>query len=145
MRILNFFRTEEGPEPKADQKLQGSIDASWEHGSAWIDLSSLADFKKGDRLKLTLGGSAVKILIRFLPQGGKPDRPIGIASGGPFEIPDSRILILTLAEDHQRVEQISVHGNPKPWGISLGETNGPVTLLSVERLATEKLMEPSVG
>ena len=136
-RILDFFKKSPAVQPV--QELQGNAGVSLEHGSAWIDLSSPVDFKEGDKLRLTLMGRATKVLVRFLPQGSNPDQPVGIASGArPFEVPKSGVVVLTLEEDHARTIHISVHGGPRPWGISLGERNGPVTQLSVERLADQK-------
>jgi HEAT repeat protein len=137
-RILDFFKTKKEPAVQHVQELPGRFGVSLEHGSSWLDLPSPIDFKKGNRLKLILEGSARKILIRFLPQGKDPNQPVGIASNRPFEVPaDSSILVLTLEEDHQRTSQISVHGGPIPWGLPLGEGNGPVALLKVERLPDE--------
>lgn len=119
------------------QSLQGNFGASPEWGSAWIDLSLPTDFRKGDSLRLTLDGSAIRMLVRFLPLGVDPNQAVGILAGKPFEIPENKTVTLTLEEDHQRITQISVHGGPNPWGsFTLGAGNGPVTLRKVERLTS---------
>ncbi len=121
------------PNAASAEPLQGSLGASPEWGSGWIDFSAPIDFKKGDKIKLTLGGSAKRVMIRLLPKGSAPDQAIGIIEGKPFDVPESRIVTITLREDHKNVTQISVHGGPNPWGLFRLGGNGPATLLSAGR------------
>lgn len=116
------------------QPVPGVPGSTSQWGSGWIDLSVTTNFKRGDRLRLKLGGTANKVIVRLLPNGASPDSPSGI-EGGPLNVPPNRILDITLTQDHRNVVQISVHGGPSPWGrYSLGAGNGPVEVLSVERL-----------
>jgi len=123
-----------GPDARAQswQRLHGGIGSSSRWGSGWLDLAATTDFKKGDRLRLSIGGSATKVLIRLLSRGESPDDAVGII--GEFSIPPSRNIEVTLKEDRKSVIQISVHGGPNPWGkFPLGGGNGPATLQSAER------------
>lgn len=116
------------------QALIGEIGFSPIWNSGWLDLARPVDFAKGERLKLHIGGTAKKVLIRFLPIGGSPDTDVGVV-GGVITVPKSRIVEITLPQDHRRIIQISVHGGPKPWGkISLGKGSGMVTIKSVQRI-----------
>ena len=114
------------------QKVSGDTGASSRWGSGWIDVPTTTEFKKGEKLRFTLGGSASKVLIRILRSGESPDDPTGIV--GEFDVPTSRNVEVTLKEDLGSVKQISVHGGPNPWGkFPLGGGNGPATLQGVER------------
>lgn len=113
------------------EHLSGAFGHSLVWGAGWIDLSPPATFRKGDTLRLALGGTATRIFVRFLPAGARPDTRVGI-EGGIIEVPDSRILEMELSDDHENVTQISVHGGPDPFGIALGEGNGPATLMAAE-------------
>ena len=113
-------------------KVSGTVGASSQWGSGWIEVPATTAFKKGERLRLELGGTAAKALVRVLASGQSPDDPIGIL--GEFKVPESRILEVTLQEEVKNVRQISVHGGANPWGrFPLGANNGPATLTSVER------------
>ena len=119
------------------EPLQGNVGVSPQWGSGWIALARVTDFKQGDKLRLRIGGSATKIVIRFLAAGIDSNTPSGI-DGDIIEVPQSRNVEIILKEDHKNVEQISVHGGPNPWGLfPLGAQNGPAMLLSAERIATQ--------
>ncbi len=116
------------------ESIPGAIGSSTRWAVGWIDLDKITDFKKGDRLKITVGGTAKKILIRFLPKGADPNDPTGI-DDGPRQVPDSRVLEVTLESDHTGIMQISAHGGQNPFGIySLGEDNGLASLVNIERI-----------
>jgi hypothetical protein len=116
------------------QVIKGKIGSSRPWGSGWLDLPNPVDFATGDRLRLSVGGKATKILVRLLPQGGDPNKAIGVL-GGVIIVPKSRIVEVTLPEDRKQVVQISVHGGPSPWGTNpLGAGNGPATIISAERV-----------
>lgn len=120
--------------PAFSEPLKGRIGSSEQWGSGWIDLDKMADLKQGDKLKLQIGGTADKIVVRFLSKGESPDDPVGI-DGGILKVPENRVVQVILEDDHENVVQISVHGGPKPWKLySLGGGNGPATILSAERL-----------
>lgn len=111
--------------------IDGTPDSNQQWGSAWLDLPEVTNFKKNDRLQLKIDGPAQKVVIRLLPETASPDQAVGII--GSYPIPASRIIEVTLNEDHLNVKQISVHGGAKAWSIRLGESNGPATLVSVKR------------
>ena len=112
--------------------LQGTTGASDEWGSGWIDLEQRMSFSAGDSLKLEIGGTAKRILVRILKEGQSPDSKVGIIADSngyvKFEVSQDRIIKLRLANDFANVKQISVHGGPSPWDISLGAQNGPAEL-----------------
>ena len=116
--------------------LMGMIGSSPRWGSGWLDLASPVDFKRGDRLRLALGGSAKKVVVRLLVKGADPDTPAGVIR--PIkEVPDSGIIEITVPSDFPHVVQVSVHGLANPWKqFSLGSGNGPATLLQVEKIGT---------
>jgi hypothetical protein len=115
------------------ETLAGTIGSSSEWGSGWLLLGPPIDFAKGDHLKLLVGGSATKVIVRLLPKGGSPDSTVGIV-GGPVDVPKSRVVEIVLPNDRPQVIQISVHGGPNPWGkFSIGGGNGPATIESAER------------
>jgi hypothetical protein len=105
------------------------------HGSAWLDLSPALSFYKGDRLRLTLGSAAAKhVRVRLLQDGNNYDSPANVIDE-KFAVPASRVVEVMLKADYPRTIQISVHGNPNPWGkYPLGADNGPATLVAVERV-----------
>jgi hypothetical protein len=115
------------------ESLTGKVGSSSQYGSGWIDLKPVKSFKAGDKLRLKIGGTAKKIVVRLLPRGDDSNDPIGIVETD-LTVPKSRVVTVTLKEDHLMTIQISVHGGPKPWTYSLGEGNGPATLEKAERL-----------
>ena len=89
-------------------------------------------FQKGDKLRLQIGGTAKKILVRLLARGISPDTPSGIV-GGSLNVPANRIVEIKLDSDYKNIIQISVHGHSRPWNLyNLGAQNGPATLLKCE-------------
>ena len=116
----------------AGSTIAGRLGASSRWGSGWLDLDAATDFSTGDRLRLEIGGTADRILVRLLPKGASPDESVGII-GGPTVVPKNRIVEVTLAIDRRQIVQISVHGGPNPWGtFPLGAGNGPATLEAAE-------------
>lgn len=120
-------------ETEAETKfLDGEIGSSSRWGSGWLDLATTTNFMRGDRLRLKIGGTADKILVRLLPKGGSPDSSVGII-GGAIIVPENRIVEVVLDTDRKEIIQISVHGGPNPWGkFPLGGGNGPATLETAE-------------
>jgi hypothetical protein len=114
--------------------LAGRTGASSQWDSGWITLDAVADFKRGDQLKIRVGGTAHRMVLRLLPKGASPDEPTGV-DGGVIVVPEDRVVLVALEDDHEDVEQISVHGGPSPWNLySLGEDNGNATLQTVQRV-----------
>ena len=121
------------PVPLRAESLAGATGSSSKWGSGWLDLAPPVDFAKGERLKLLIGGSAKKVLVRLLPQGAPPDTTAGLI-GGAITVSQSRVVEIKLPEDRKQVVQISVHGGPNPWKqFPLGGGNGPATIVSVDR------------
>jgi hypothetical protein len=117
----------------AGETLLGTPGVSKRWGSGWVDLNKAVDLKKGDRLRLKIGGTAKKILVRLLSDLDRADEPEGIV-GDTRSVPANRLVEVVLDADYLSVKQISVHGNPRAWSWSLGGDNGPATLESVERV-----------
>jgi hypothetical protein len=118
----------------SSQRVKGSTGTSKKWHSSWINLDAIEDFRQGERLKLRVGGKARKIIVRFLPQGEDSGDPVGV-DGGALDVPPDGIVIVTLEDDHPRVEQISIHGGANPFGLyPLGEDNGDPILQSVHRV-----------
>ncbi|MCA9466286.1 MAG: hypothetical protein KC643_12710 [Nitrospira sp.] len=113
-------------------QLAGDTGQAPQWGSGWLDLHAPANFKSGDKLRLTISGSAKKFKVRLLPRGKAPDTPAGMLEG-KFSAPKNEVLEIILKKDHPNVKQISVHGGPNPWGkYPLGGDNGPAAIDSAE-------------
>lgn len=117
---------------KAAELLSGQTGVSSQWGSGWLDLDSPTNFKSGDKLRLTIGGTAKNIKVRLLPKGRAPDTTAGMLRG-VIAVLESRTVEVELKSDRPQVVQISVHGGSNPWGkYPLGGANGPATLDSAE-------------
>lgn len=115
------------------ETIMGTTGSSSQWGSGWMVLAPPMDFAKGDKLRVTLGGTAKKIVLRLLPKNQSPDSSAGVV-GGPIDVPANRVVEVVLTEDRKQVSQISVHGGPNPWNeYDLGGNNGPATIKVVER------------
>jgi hypothetical protein len=115
------------------QPLHGHFGWSAHWGSGWIDLDTPVDFRQGEKIELRVGGTATKVLVRFLRKGDGPEDPNGI-DGGIVDVQKDRTIVLTLEDEHPSTIQISVHGGAHPWQYDLGGGNGPATLESVVRV-----------
>ena len=114
------------------ETLKGKIGTSSKWGSGWIILDKSVDFKRGDKIKLLLGGTAKKVLVRFLANGETADKPIGI-EGGVINVPKNKIVLITISKEYKNVKQLSVHGGRNPWGLyPLGDNNGTATIMRVD-------------
>ena len=119
------------------QLLAGETGSSQRWGSGWLDLAKITDFTAGDMLRLRIGGSANKVLVRLLPEGKFPDSSVGTVNG-PISVPKNRIVQVVLDKKRKDIIQISVHGGPNPWGkYPLGDGNGPATLEMVELIHSQ--------
>lgn len=113
---------------ESTQYLTGEYDSSSRWKSGWLDLAKVTDFSVGDRLQLTIGDTAEKIIVRLLAKGQSPDSSSGIV-GGTVTVPQSRVVEIELHTDLRGIIQISVHGGTNPWGrFPLGGGNGSATL-----------------
>lgn len=112
------------------QSLDGYYDASSRWGSGWLDLRQPTTLEAGTCFRFTIGGTASKVLVRFLRVDDDPNRPVGIV-GGIHNVPESREIVVKLSRRFPNTKQISVHGNPKSWHFDLGGKNGPAILESV--------------
>ena len=114
------------------EPLQGSIDqasgTNWQ--SSYMDLNSPRDFKRGERLRIKLQGTAEWVLVRLLPQDGKADKPTGLV-GEKMRVPPGGELEVTLQTDHPKVKQVSVHAGKEAWGKLLGTKNGDAQIVSI--------------
>jgi hypothetical protein len=116
------------------QVLQGTIGVDEHHGSGYLDLKKATTFHPGDRLRISVGGSAAMVVVRLLPEGSDPNDPNIIVRPSQI-VPPGRVFDVVLGQDYPNIGQVSVHGNPKPWNLfPLGAGNGPALLLSVELL-----------
>lgn len=114
---------------------QPGVSPQW--GSGWCDFGTSVAFKKGERLRLSIGGSAKRIIVRLLPKGADPNTTTGVIPTA-FTVPSDRLLVLTVPYDAPATVQISVHGGQSPWGqYPLGAGNGPATISGVERLSSQ--------
>jgi hypothetical protein len=121
----------------AAQTMAGTVGASPQYASGWIDFPQPVDFSKGERLRMVIGGSATKIIVRMLAKGQSGDSSDGLL-GGVIDVPKTRVVELSLGEDRAQIVQISVHGGPNPWGKFPMPGNGPATLQAIERLPPRK-------
>lgn len=112
------------------QFIDGQFNAFPQWGSGSLILRQPTTFESGTCLRLKIGGSVSRILIRFLRDGDNADKAVGIV-GDPWNVPASRELVVRLLQRFPNVNQISVHGNPHPWHYDLGSQNGPATVDSV--------------
>jgi hypothetical protein len=114
--------------------LRGTFESSSTWGSGWLNLKPPVDFTKGERLKLTLGGSAAKVVVRLLPQDSQPDTTDGVIPI-VMSVPKTRVIEVVIPNNSPQVKQISVHGGSNPWGqFPLGSKNGPATLVKAALL-----------
>ena len=121
----------------AAETMPGTVGASTQYGSGWIDFWQPVDFSRGERLRLVIGGTATKVLVRMLSKGQSREGSEGLL-GGVIDVPKTRVVELSLGENRGQVVQISVHGGPNPWGKFPMPGNGPATLQAIERLPPRK-------
>jgi hypothetical protein len=98
-----------------------------------MDLDPPRDFKRGERLKIKLHGTAEWVLVRLLPRDAKADRPTGLIDE-KRRIPPGGEVEVTLQTDHLQVRQVSVHAGKEAWGKSLNTKNDEVQIVSIDVL-----------
>jgi hypothetical protein len=112
-------------------RIPGQIGHADQYGSGWLDLATMSDFKKDEQLRITVGGSAQKVVVRLLSRRDSPDSASGIL--GVFSVPKNKSVLVTIDGDYSGVIQLSVHGGSNPWNMfPLGGGNGPATLIKAE-------------
>lgn len=112
------------------EPLLGEIGSSSRWDSGWIDFISPERFQSGDIIRIRIGGSAKKVLVRLLGKGQSPDSSVGIV-GGSRDVPGDRWIEVKMEYDRDSIIQLSVHGG-NPWGRSQGVNNGPATIDEIE-------------
>jgi hypothetical protein len=133
--ILVFAATAgSGTGKESTTRLNGTPDSDPQYGSGWLNLNPPVDFKQGDRLRLTIGGTAKRIVVRLLAQNQSAKTSAG-AIPPPREVPAApkeRTVEVVLEENYSNIMQISVHGGNNLWDgtFNLGPDNGPATLIS---------------
>lgn len=133
--VTTLMRARTNAEPQyKTERLQGYTESSAEHGSGWLNLLTATDFRKGERLRIVVGGDAKKVLVRLLSDLNRRDQFEGVLAT-PIDVING-IVEVKLKKDHPGTLQISVHGGAKPWGVALGRNNPGATLVSVDRLTS---------
>jgi hypothetical protein len=122
---------------QSPEVLRGSVGRDPRWNSGWIDFSRPTNFYKGDQLRLTIGGTATKVVVRLLDDPRRADSQEGVV--GVFTVSTDRTLRVTLDVDYRLIQQISVHGGPNPWNLyDLGGANGPATLSAAQVIRANK-------
>ena len=116
------------------QSFDGSYGASRAWGSGWLDLRQPIELESGKCLRIEIGGTASKVVVRLLRRDDDPSRASGIV-GGIHNVPESRKIDVQLLSQFPNIKQISVHGNPNAWHFDLGGKNGPATLISATSIS----------
>lgn len=110
--------------------------ASPQYGSGWCEFTNAVDLKKGERIRLAVGGAAQRVIVRLLPKGADPTTTVGVIPT-VMTVPTTRFLEITLPYDAPLTIQISVHGGASPWNqYPLGPNNGAATISGMERLSS---------
>ena len=123
--------------PQTTEALHGSAGKDVRWNSGWIDFTQPINFSKGDQLRLSVGGAANKVVVRFLDDSRRADSPEGVI--GVFPVGADRIVRITLDADYRGIQQISVHGGPNPWNLyDLGGGNGAATLSAAQILRANR-------
>lgn len=123
--------------PQTTEALHGSAgkDAHWNSG--WMDFTQPINLYKGDQLRLSVGGAASKVVVRFLDDSRRADSVEGVI--GVFPVGPDRTIRITLDADYKGIQQISVHGGPNPWNLyDLGGGNGAATLSAAQILRANR-------
>jgi len=104
--------------------------------SGWCDLNPPINLSQGTCLKLSIGGTAKKVLIRVLEEKNNYSECVGLINNcqgsNIHKVPNNRKIIVRLSSNYSNVKQISVHGGPRAWEFELGRNNGPATLREVK-------------
>jgi hypothetical protein len=117
--------------------LHGSARKDIRWNSGWIDFLQPINLSKGDQLRLTVGGTATRVVVRLRDDSRRADSPEGIV--GVYAVGTDRLVRITLDADYKGIRQISVHGGPNPWTLyDLGSGNGPATLSSVQVIRSNR-------
>jgi hypothetical protein len=119
------------------EALHGSAGKDVRWNSGWFDFTQPTNFFKGDQLRLSVGGTATKVVVRFLDDPRRADSPEGVI--GVFPVGPDRSVRITLDSDYKGILQVSTHGGPNPWNLyDLGGSNGAATLSAVQVIRNNK-------
>jgi len=98
--------------------------------SSWLVIDQPRNFNTGDQLNIQLAGNAQNVIVRLLPVGAAPDRPVGIV-GGIRRVPEGGMLTVVLDRAYTNVGQISVHSGTGAWQYQFDPNNGNIDISSV--------------
>lgn len=112
--VVNPVRNDVGA--VTQQELFGTIGMSAQWKSAWIDFDKPMNFRRGDRLRISLGGNASKVIVRLLSVREDANSPAGVV-GRPMSVDLNGEVVVELHNDYTGIKQISVHGGENPWGV----------------------------
>ena len=116
------------------QELRGSIGTSPQWKSSWLDFEQPHIFRRGDTVRILLGGDASEVIVRFLSMSDDPNSPAGVV-GNPIQVTTngtSGEITLHLDNDYNAIKQISIHGGANPWGIyQMPPDNGSPVILHI--------------
>jgi hypothetical protein len=122
---------------QSPEALRGSAGKDVRWNSGWFDFVQPANFFKGDQLRLSVGGAATKVVVRFLDDPHRADSSEGVV--GVYAVGSDRSVRITLDSDYKGILQVSVHGGPNPWNLyELGGGNGAATLSAVQVIRVNK-------
>lgn len=111
-------------------RFNGRIDNDRHWKSAWIDVTPPMELPSGTKVRVKVGGTAQRMILRVLRVGDDENTLIGV-TGDIIDIPENREVEVTLDNTFSNVRQISVHGGSNPFGsFPMGDENGHVTLIS---------------
>ena len=121
--------------------VRGEADSDGRSEASWIDLDTRRNFKRGELLRLYLGGAitrkrkpARKVLVRFLAKGDKASHEAIILRPEGYSVPGNGVVDIPLEKSYRSIRCISVHGGETPWGYPMGKGNGTRKLEKVEVL-----------
>src|SRR5438309_3625158 len=76
------------------KRIQGTPGKDSRYGAGYIDLRPTITFGQGEKLRLRIGETAKRVVVRLLPSGADPAEAVGVL--GTFDVPTDRLLVLTL-------------------------------------------------
>jgi hypothetical protein len=113
------------------QRIEGLTGTSRPYFSGWLDFKA-RDFQNGDRIVVTVGGTATSVLLRLKEENGDANQP-DIVVAEKLVVGKDRTVEVTLTSDYKKITQVSAHGGPRPFGIyDLTPSNGYATVTRVD-------------
>lgn len=86
---------------QSPEALRGSAGKDVRWNSGWFDFAQPANFFKGDQLRLSVGGAATKVVVRFLDDPRRADSPEGVV--GVYSVGPDRSVRITLDSDYKGI------------------------------------------